>query len=108
MKRTRVFALCVALAGASPSVLFAQTTNESGILGPSGDPVYPLAVQGADGVVYHCKQDTITRNGRVERPCRRKGASLQSGDALGAPAVFGGLGALLLLGLAAGSSSGTD
>ncbi len=42
-----VTAAAIALAGAS----FAQTTTQAGVLGASGDPVYELQVQGANGVV---------------------------------------------------------
>lgn len=77
------------------SVAIAQETAQAGVMGPSGDAQYPLRVLGANKIVYHCKEETRTENGRVVRPCRRIGlaGSITAGEAAGAGASGGIAGA---------------
>ena len=62
-----VTAATIALAGAS----FAQTTTQAGALGASGDPVYELQVQGANGIIYNCKPEPVVVDGNTARVCVR-------------------------------------
>lgn len=67
MKNLLAITAAVAL---SATASVAQVTTQSSIAGPSGDPSYPLSVQGANGVQYACKDSTEVRDGVVVRACR--------------------------------------
>ena len=53
--------------GASAQVV----TGQAFIAGNSGNPLYPLRVKGADGVLYNCKAETFVSDGKVSRKCVR-------------------------------------
>lgn len=97
-----VTAATIALAGAS----FAQTTTQAGALGASGDPVYELQVQGANGIIYNCKPEPVVVDGNTARVCvRADDANLFAvGSGIGSGAAAAGA-VLVLIGLASGGSS---
>tara|TARA_R110002049_G_scaffold23545_10_gene83687 strand:- start:73645 stop:73989 length:345 start_codon:yes stop_codon:yes gene_type:complete len=93
-------AAAVMLAGAAT----AQTTTQAGVLGNSGDAVYSLQVQGANGVVYNCKPELVQINGLTARRCidPNAGGLTNAGAGLGNGAVIGAA-ALVIVAIAAGS-----
>jgi len=100
-----VTAAAIALAGAS----YAQTTTQAAVLGASGDPVYELQVQGADGVIYNCKPQPVVVDGNTARVCvRADGAGLfAAGAGLSGGALAAGTVLVLAAAAASGSSSST-
>lgn len=75
------------------SVAIAQETAQAGSMGPSGDAQYPLRVLGANKIVYNCKDETRTVNGRVVRSCRRIGLAGSVAAGAGAAGGIAGAGA---------------
>lgn len=100
-----VTAATIALAGAA----FAQTTTQAGVLGASGDAVYSLQVQGANGVIYNCKPNPVVVDGQTARVCVRAdgGGLFEAGSGLGAGAAAAGAAVVLIAIAAGGSSSST-
>ncbi|APE43350.1 hypothetical protein BOO69_07915 [Sulfitobacter alexandrii] len=107
----KIFALTAAVAMSVAAGASAQTTAQASVLGETGNPQYPLRVQGTNGQIYSCASEIETVDGVRARRC------IQDGDAgplfaSGAGLATGGAvaaGALLLVVLAAndGSSSTT-
>lgn len=99
-----ITAATIALAGTA----FAQVTTQVAVLGASGEAVYSLQVQGANGVIYNCKPELVTMDGNTGRLCVRAdgGGLFAAGAGLGTGAAAAGA-ALVLLAVASGSSSTT-
>ena len=70
MKRILSIAAAVALTATSS---FAQVTSQENVLGASGNPAYPLEVQGANGVIYNCENEIVMIDGVNARRCVREG-----------------------------------
>lgn len=62
----------------SPGASAQVVTGQAFIAGDSGNPLYPLRVQGADGTLYHCKAESFVSDGKTARKCVR--ADDQTGD----------------------------
>lgn len=96
MKRILTTTAALLLAGTA----FAQTT-QTGVLGPSEDSEYALRVEGANGVIYNCKDAVVNIDGADSRECVREGAGggsiFEGGDGLAAGAAAGGAAIVVLL-----------
>lgn len=102
------------VAGLALALLASQTsaqgvTTQSGVVGPSGVTGFSQQVRGADGVLYNCRPEIVSRNGAPTRLCRRANIGGVNGTQFGAPGV-GALVGLAAIGLALSgdSSSSTD
>lgn len=100
------------ITGAGILALMASTAMAQGVVrqvaveGSTGNPNYPVAVQGSDGVDYECEANLYLENGVQKRLCVRAdipagttNSALVAGD-LGP--VVAGLGALAVVALLAG------
>lgn len=98
--------------GAGVLALMASTAMAQGVVrqvaveGSTGNPNYPVAVKGSNGVDYACEANLYLENGVQKRLCVRAdvpaGSTLVAGD-LGA--VGAGLGALAVVALLAGDDN---
>ncbi|SFD73905.1 hypothetical protein SAMN04488523_102235 [Sulfitobacter brevis] len=97
MKRFLSITAAVVLTATSS---FAQTTSQAAVLeGNSGNPAYPLVVQGANGVIYSCEAAIVAVDGVNARRCVKADASLYtagSGLATGAAIGAGLIGIILI------------
>ena len=102
----RSFAMTIAAASLFAGAAMAQTTMQEGVIGESGNPDYPVQVQGANDVIYNCEAAIIEVNGLPARRCiPAGGAGLANAGAGVNGAAAGGV-ALVLLGIAAASGGG--
>lgn len=54
----------------------AQEATQRAVLGNSGNPNFPVEVEGTNGVIYSCRSElTQTANGQSARSCIRAGSS---------------------------------
>ncbi|MEP1522765.1 hypothetical protein [Ascidiaceihabitans sp.] len=98
----RKFVIATSIALVAGNLAFAQQTQQTGVVGPSGDDVYSLEVTGADGATYNCRPDVIDVDGVPSRPCVQTGntPAFQGSLAAGGGAA---LGALVFIALVSGS-----
>ena len=93
----------------------AQQTTQAGVLGPSDDATYSLRVQGANGVIYNCKDAIANVDGVATRECIREagagGAAVFGAGAAGLTgggAVAAGIVGLVVVAAAAGGGGGAS
>lgn len=106
----KILTLSAAIAMSVAGAVSAQTTTQAAVLGNTGNPEYPVRVQGGDGEIYFCKAEIEVVDGIRARRCIQDddvsplfaaGAGLGAGGAAAA-------GVLLAVVLAANDgSSGT-
>lgn len=73
-----------------PMIVVAQgVTTSEGVEGPSGDNVFSQSVRGADGLLYNCQPNIVSRNGVPTRLCR-----VANGGALGGNGGFTNIGGI--------------
>jgi len=81
----------------SATMVAAQgVTTQSSVVGPSGDAVYSEQIVGANGVVYNCRPDPVSRQGVMVRLCQNASAGAAANGTLGG---LGGAGAAAAAGL---------
>ncbi len=86
-----------AVAALTATSAMAQTaTTQASVIGDSGNPNYPLMVQGADGIQYMCKAETQVRGGVTVRPCHSGGGLGLHGNQMAMGGILAG-GVLLAL-----------
>ncbi|UWR24006.1 hypothetical protein [Sulfitobacter sp. S190] len=107
-------AACAMLITTSAAMAQDARPEQSAVLGASDDAVYALRIEGSNGVIYNCKNDTTVIDGTVSRECIREGQApaaggdvFASGEGIAAP-LAAGLGVIVLaVALDDGSSSTT-
>jgi hypothetical protein len=103
MKLSLLPAMAFAL---SAGVATAQETTQTGVLGASGDPVYSLQVQGANGVIYNCMPEVQVVDGVRARRCVASGEGTLRDAGQGLTEAGPAIGALLVVLVAIGSGGG--
>ncbi|MDG1470077.1 MAG: hypothetical protein P8Q26_00735 [Ascidiaceihabitans sp.] len=78
----KTFVILAAIGIVSANALFAQDTQQSSVIGASGDTVYSVQVSGSDGVTYNCLPNLRVENGIRYRDCIRDGAALAGNGTL--------------------------
>ena len=101
----KIFALTAAVAMSIAAGASAQNTTQAAVLGETGNPNYPIRVQGGNGQIYSCKAEVETIDGVRARRCVQDddGALYAAGAGLGTGAAVAA-GALLLVVLASSDS----
>ncbi len=102
----KIFALTAAVAMSIAAGASAQNTTQAAVLGETGNPNYPIRVQGGNGQIYSCKAEIETIDGVRARRCVQDddgGALYAAGAGLGTGAAVAA-GALLLVVLASSDS----
>ncbi|KZX99155.1 MULTISPECIES: hypothetical protein [unclassified Sulfitobacter] len=88
------------------SAAFAQTTTTEAVLGQSGNPEYPLQIQGQNGVIYNCEPEIVVTNGVRGRNCIQAGTGGLFDGGLATAATVGA-GVLLVAAIAADDDDST-
>ncbi|MFC6759696.1 hypothetical protein ACFQFQ_09655 [Sulfitobacter porphyrae] len=80
----KIFALTAAVAMSIAAGASAQNTTQAAVLGETGNPNYPIRVQGGNGQIYSCKAEIETIDGVRARRCVQDddGALYAAGAAL--------------------------
>lgn len=73
----------------------AQSTTQAAVVGETGNPNYPVRIQGANGKIYSCKAQVETIDGVRARRCIGAGGGDVFADSTGLAA--GGAAAAVLL-----------
>lgn len=102
MKRIITTAMALALGA---GIAQAQDTTQTGVLGQSGDPVYSLQVQGANGVIYNCIPEVKVIDGVRARECipADRAGLFDAGEGLTDAAAPIAAGVLAIVAIAGGS-----
>ena len=105
----KIFTACAAAIVLSAGMASAQpiATTATAVGGETGNPGYPVRVEGANGITYACKPGAP---GATALPCRRLGADsglFNQGAGLGATGAAVALGALVLIAVVSDGSSST-
>ena len=100
----KIFTACAAAIVLSAGMASAQpvATTATAVGGDTGNPNYPVRVEGANGITYACKPGAP---GATALPCRRLGADkglFNQGAGLGSTGAAVALGALVLVAVASG------
>jgi hypothetical protein len=93
MKNT-IAGLIIGVVGSVVAGAAVADTTQRAVLGESGNPAYPVQVEGGDNVIYNCRENLIQlADGRSARECVRVreggGTLFEAGDGIGnaAPAI---------------------
>lgn len=99
--------ICTAVLTLWATATIAQPV-QTGVVGNTNDPIYPLEITADNGVTYKCKEQIKTVNGKPVRECQRGGGGtvFGAGTAAGIGLLPGAVGAVVGLGLIASDSNG--
>lgn len=105
----KMFVILASIGIVSANALFAQQTQQTSVVGTSGDATYSVQVTGSDGVTYNCLPTLRVQGGVQYRTCVKAGAAAVSNGALVGGTLGGaGVGGAVLFALVVALAAGDD